>query len=107
MWDSKSTGASGTTWYFSYKGSSQTLVGVQVRDSNASPNTGTVMAADGTSRNLGKQTRIGPSRKQRTRRVRYWVASAAGLWNSTGSLVKCFRWNFRSTSATRDAHGGV
>ena len=37
----KSAGANGTTWYFSYTGSSQTLVGLRgVRDSNASVNGG-------------------------------------------------------------------
>src|SRR5207245_6093724 len=43
-------------WYFSYTGSSQTLVGLRVQGSNASPNGGLLMAADSTSINLGNNT---------------------------------------------------
>ncbi len=46
------------TWYFSYTGSSQALVGLRVQDSNASPNGGLLMDASGdsTTINLGNNT---------------------------------------------------
>jgi hypothetical protein len=50
-----SSGVSGTIWHFSYSGSSQTLIGVSVRDSNASANGGQVILAIN-SRDLGNNT---------------------------------------------------
>jgi hypothetical protein len=53
----RSTGAGGTTWYFSYSGSSQTLRNLRVQDSNASANGGLVMSAnDGSSIDLGNNS---------------------------------------------------
>ncbi len=93
----QSTGASGTTWYFSYTGSSQTLTNLRVRDSNASPNGGLVMnASDGTSTNLGNNKNWNFTAPDTG--IRYWVASAAGNWSNASN------W---STSSGGPASGGV
>ncbi len=80
----QSTGASGTTWYFSYTGSSQTLTNLRVRDSNASPNGGLAMNAyDGTSTNLGnnKNWNFSPPDSG----VRYWISNTGGNWNTAAN----------------------
>jgi hypothetical protein len=69
------------TWYFKYSGSSQTLKGLRVKDSNASAGSAMV-ANDGTSTDLGNNTNwvfAGDTGN------RYWVASAPGNWSNAAN----------------------
>ncbi|MCG3205053.1 MAG: hypothetical protein KCHDKBKB_01770 [Elusimicrobia bacterium] len=76
-----SSGASGTTWYFSYTGSSQTLAGLQgVRDSNASVNNGKLMVALG-GVDLGNNTNWIFSDTG----ARYWISSVTGNWSDANN----------------------
>src|SRR6185436_19684064 len=67
----------------SYKGSSQTLVGLKVQDSNASPNDGLLMDAAPDSTNLGNNTNwdFQPSDIG----FRYWIATSTGNWNDANN----------------------
>ena len=65
------------TWYFRYSGSSQTVVGVEVKDSNAYQ--GSTLICDPTSVDLGNNSNWAFGD------VRYWSASAASGWSNTAS----------------------
>jgi hypothetical protein len=71
------------TWYFSYTGSSQTLVGLYVQDSNASPNGGTVMAADVTSTDGGNNTNW--SFPGITPQTLTWTGASSTAWALAGN----------------------
>ncbi len=86
-----SAGASGTTWYFCYTGSSQTLTNLQVRDSNAIANGGYTMNATA-STNLGNNTNWTFG----TGITKTWTGATSTNWN-TGS-----NWNPSGVPQTID-----
>jgi len=68
-----------STWYFTYTGSSQTLLGVTVQDSNALG--GSTLFPDNQSTDSGNNRNwsFGGSHK------RYWIQAGASNWNTTAS----------------------
>lgn len=78
--DLRST-TNGSLWHFGYSGSSQTIMGVDTRDSDA--RVGQTLLADETSNNSTNNFNwaFGDS-------IRYWVASATGNWNDTANWSK-------------------
>ncbi len=66
-----------STWYFTYTGSSQTVTGVSVQDSNASAGTG--ILADLQSTDLGNNHNWAFGDK------RYWVSAVASTWNTAAN----------------------
>ncbi len=64
-------------WYFNYTGLNQTLIGTQVKDSNAAA--GSILICDTTSTDLGNNLNWAFGD------VRYWAASGPSNWNNTAS----------------------